>query len=154
MTSTNETNTNNNEPRGSSRPEAHLPADWEGQLAHFTGTESVYGLGPLFRNAVYTDGVHFLIEKAQCSWLVTDAMAWVVQKVPGSNYDDGFMTVELHPKDGGMADLIVTDGNGTTLYTQHYTAHTFPLTQGIKMYAVWGEFSRGPAWMLMLTSEY
>ncbi len=123
-------------------------------LAHFTGTENYFSLGAMFCNAVYTDGVQFLIENAQCAWLVTDAMAWVTQKVPGQNYDDGFMTVELHPKEDGTAVLLITDGNGTALYTQHYTAHTFPLPKGIKLYAVWGETSRGPCWILMVTSEY
>ncbi|MBW5285852.1 DUF6876 family protein [Burkholderia gladioli] len=123
-------------------------------LRHFTGTENLYGLGVLFRNAVYTDGVHFLIQAAQCSWFVTDSMAWVTQKVPGRNYDDGFMTVELHPKADGSAELLITDGNGKTLYNQRYASHTFPLAEGIKLYAVWGETSRGPCWYLMLTSEY
>jgi len=162
------TNGNNENRGGSSAPQALTTAVHEDQskndsvdannlqtaLRHFTGTENLYGLGVLFRNAVYTDGVHFLIQAAQCTWFVTDSMAWVTQKVPGRNYDDGFMTVELHPQADGSAELLITDGNGKTLYNQHYASHAFPLVEGIKLYAVWGETSRGPCWHLMLTSEY
>ncbi|MBR8211123.1 hypothetical protein KDW61_20900 [Burkholderia cenocepacia] len=162
------TNGNKENRGGSSAPQALTTAVPEGHskndsvdadnlrtaLRHFTGTENLYGLGVLFRNAVYTDGVHFLIQAAQCAWFVTDSMAWVTQKVPGQNYDDGFMTVELHPKADGGAELLITDGNGKTLYNQRYTSHSFPLGEGIKLYAVWGETSRGPCWYLMLTSEY
>ena len=162
------TNGNDENRGGSSAPQALTTADdathlkdgtidannLRTALRHFTGTESLYSLGVLFRNAVYTDGVHYLIQAAECAWFMTDSMAWVTQKVPGRNYDDGFMTVELHPQADGSAELLITDGNGKTLYTQRYTSHTFPLNEGIKLYAVWGETSRGPCWYLMLTSEY
>lgn len=155
MNSTNETNTNNLQPRGSSGPEAHQPPALtaealQAQLSQFTGTENYYSLGPLFRRAVFTDGVHFLVENAQCMWLITDSMAWVTSKIPGTNYDDGFFTVELHPKANGSADLMITDGNGTTLHQQKYQSHSFPMAKGIKLFAQWG----GDFWVLMLTSEY
>ena len=86
--------------------------------------------------------------------LMQQGYTYLLTEPTGRNYDDGFMTVELHPKADGSAELLITDGNGKTLYNQRYASHTFPLAEGIKLYAVWGETSRGPCWHLMLTSEY
>jgi hypothetical protein len=126
-------------------------------LHQCTGSERLYGMGPLFR-AVITDGVKLLADEAQCFWLLTDALAWVCQKVPGKNYDDGFMVIELKPAEDGSADLRITTGNDgvPALYTQRYESHSFPLHEGIKLYAVWSQASeeRGPEWHLMIPSEY
>lgn len=176
MTHSTEPTTNNGQPCGSSHPEASNEQqvtstntttkendmamnakDLRNNLNNFTGSETLYGMGPLFK-AVITDGVKFLGDEAQCFWLITDSLSWICQKVPGKNYDDGFMVIELKPAADGSADLRITTGNDgdPVLYTQHYESHSFPLPEGIKLYAVWSQASeeRGQEWHVLLTSEY
>lgn len=131
--------------------------DLRNALRQHCGSETLYGMGPLFK-AVITEGVKFLADEAACMWLVTDSLAWICQKVPGKNYDDGFMVIEVKPAEDGTAELRITTGNDgdPVLYTQHYESHSFPLPEGIKLYAVSSQASeeRGQEWFLMLTSEY
>ncbi|MCA8448873.1 DUF6876 family protein [Burkholderia vietnamiensis] len=127
-------------------------------LMHCTGSEQLHGMGPLFK-AVITDGVKLLGDEAQCFWLLTDALAVICQKIPGKNYDDGFMVIELGARqpDGGM-DLRITTGRDgdAPIHSQHYDRTSFPLDEGIKLYAVWSQANeaRGQEWFLMLPSEY
>ena len=123
-------------------------------LTCFTGTEGYTTLGPLFRHSLMTDGVTFLVENAECMWLVTDAMAWVVQKTPDKNFDEWFLSIKLAPNSDGSAVLTISDGKFQELYRHEYRATTFPLPEGIELWAEWGEGSRGPCWIVLLPSEH
>jgi hypothetical protein len=123
-------------------------------LTNFYGTGSYATLGPLFRHTLLTDGVQFLVENANCMWLVTDAMAWVVQKTPGVNFDEWFVSLKLQPKPDGSALLTVSDGNYNELYRHEYQATTFPLPEGIEFWAEWGEGPQGECWIVLLPSEH
>jgi hypothetical protein len=119
-------------------------------LAQFHGTESYATLGPLFRHALLTDGVQFLVEKADCLWLVTDSMAWVVTQ---GSPDLGFIALKLSTRRDGSATLTLTDGNDEVLYRNEYMSTTFPLPEGIELWIEWGCGPRGETWVVMLPSE-
>ena len=44
----------------------------EQELKQFTGTSAYYPVGPITPNAVMSDGTKFLIERADCHWLISD----------------------------------------------------------------------------------
>lgn len=83
-------------------------------LGQFIGSQQYYNV----LGANVTDGVKYIMENGY-SWFVTDALA-VIKFTPNLRKEP-FLTVELkRAEEGNEADLIITDGNEKTLYTQHY----------------------------------
>ena len=113
----------------------------EQELRQFIGTEGYYRLGP---SSVLTDGTKYLADTAGAYWLM-DAVA---SYLPQFNGREEFIVAKLSVS-GGKADLVLDNGNGNVLDTQHIEYTDFPL-QAIQLYACWG----GEFWVLMLTSEY
>jgi hypothetical protein len=113
----------------------------EQQLLQFIGTEQYYRISP---SAVLTDGTKFLAEDAGAYWLM-DAIASYLPQFTGR---EEFVVARLNVV-GGKADLVLDNGNGHVLDSQHIEYTDFPLAS-IQLYACWG----GEFWVLMLSSEY
>ncbi|MBW4422556.1 MAG: hypothetical protein KME13_25645 [Myxacorys californica WJT36-NPBG1] len=121
------------------------------ELHRFTGTLGYYRYSPqLFPNVVLTDGVRFLVETAQCYWLV-DAIA-AIQSDP---------TVCNHPQLAELQfwTLLVDENESATLlcewesdevvYTQKIEWADFPLPQQ----RIWVAIEENCI-VIMLPSEY
>ena len=127
-----------------------LAAELEGELAHFTGTESYTNLRyPWLRKRfLLTEGAKHLAEKAQAYWLM-DAIAsyQASTKVSAEPFQVWTLTVnEKHE-----AVLICTDGNENELVRQEIQFTSFPL-KSITLYAEQSDYLGGR--VVMLTSEY
>ena len=110
-------------------------------LAQFTGTEKYYRIT---RQHVLTDGTKYLAEEGRCFWLM-DAIASYLPQFSGR---EEFIVAKLNVA-ASKADLVLDNGNGHVLDTQHIEYTDFPLAS-IQLYACWG----GEFWVLMLPSEY
>ena len=111
-------------------------------LDYFTGTTNYH---QLYHGIILTDGALYLAEKGGCFWLM-DLYASYLWLLDGNV--EPFTVLRLTRKNDS-ADVVIDDGNGNTLYTQHIEYTDFPLAE-IKLYASWTvEF-----WVLMLPSEY
>lgn len=117
-------------------------------LAQFTGTESYFRLGPVLRDALCTDGVHYLMSNGM-AWLVTDAMAVVTTRAE----HDGFFMIEFTPRQDGSGELVIGDGNGTDVHRQVYNSHAYGLSRPLRLFAEWGEVEK-PQWVVLLASEH
>jgi hypothetical protein len=90
-------------------------------LNSYCGTQNYYR----YMGVLLTDGVKYLMENGY-SWFVTDAIAVIVAhpKIRRHLQKDDFLTIKLKlnkDEDGyTTADMIITDGNDTQLYRQHY----------------------------------
>jgi hypothetical protein len=86
-------------------------------LNEFYGTQNYYQ----YMGVLFTDGVKYLMENGY-SWFVTDAIAVIVAhpKIRRHLQKDDFLTVKLKLTGEYEADMIITDGNDTQLYRQHY----------------------------------
>ncbi|PKQ44475.1 DUF6876 family protein [Confluentibacter flavum] len=115
-------------------------------LQQFCGTEQFFQL-PLIRTR-FTDGIHYLAEKAGCFWLITDASV-IAKSLMDKSY---FITIDFkrlseseRQQKGCEAIINYTDGNETILETHRYNVTDFPLDE-LRMYFVNNT--------LMLPSEY
>jgi hypothetical protein len=117
-------------------------------LAMFTGTENYYNLGPLLKNSLVTDGVHYLMAHGM-AWLVTDALAVVVTRAQ----HDGFWSITFTPQADGSGELVITDGNELEIHRQRYVRHDYALPKPLRLFAVFTEIEK-PRWLAMLASEY
>ena len=116
-------------------------SQFELELRQFTGTEGYYRLS---LSVVLTDGTKYLADTAGAYWLM-DAISTYLPQFTGR---EEFVVAKLNVGNGN-ADLVLDNGNGHVLDTQHIEYTDFPL-QSIQLYACWaGEF-----WVLMLPSEY
>ena len=86
-------------------------------LNGFIGTQNYYQ----YMGVLFTDGVKYIMENGY-SWFVTDAIAIIIanQTIRRHLQNDDFLTVELKLTAENEADMIITDGNDTQLYKQHY----------------------------------
>lgn len=110
------------------------------ELSQFIGTEKYYR----FTNRhLLTDGTKFLMEKAECHWLMVAIASYLTRL-----YDDYFAVALLHIRNN-KAVLTIDDGNGTLFAKQVIEYTDFPLDE-IKLYCCLAE----DAWIIMLTSEY
>lgn len=115
-------------------------------LQQFCGTTQFFKL-PLIRTR-FTDGIHFLAERAGCFWLVTDASV-IAKSLMDRSY---FITIDFkrlseaeRQQKGCEAIINYTDGNETILETHGYNVTDFPLDE-LRLYFVDNT--------LMLPSEY
>jgi hypothetical protein len=110
-------------------------------LVQFTGTTNWYR-HPLVRSVLYTDGVHFIAERAGAYWLV-DEIALAQGAAPALSGEE-FQTWTLIV-DATAAILHCEDGNGRVLLEKRIEYTDFP-EPGIKLY-----FTDG---VIMLPGEY
>ncbi|MAW94339.1 MULTISPECIES: DUF6876 family protein [unclassified Leeuwenhoekiella] len=99
-------------------------------LKQFCGSEVVYTL-PLF-NYKYTEGVHYLAEKAACYWMLIDIGA-VVRRLRSKH---GFIVVLFkryneaeQQRTQHEAVISYGDGNGIILFEQQYAITDFLLDE-------------------------
>ena len=98
-------------------------------LADFTGTEQIWRHG-LVRHVVYTDGVQHVAEAGEAYWLIDKvACAQLEEHVRAHEFQLWTLTV----KEDLSANLVCTDGNGTTVSTEHIGYTDFPLPE-LKLY--------------------
>jgi hypothetical protein len=115
-------------------------------LQQFCGTTQFFKL-PLIQTQ-FTDGIHYLAEKAACFWLITDA-SLIAKSLMDKSY---FITIDVKrlsksegQEKGCEAIIYYGDGNDTILETHRYNVSDFPLDE-LRMYFVNNT--------LMLPSEY
>jgi len=109
-------------------------------LSQFYGSECLFS-NPLFSKFSYTEGIKWLGDNG-AGWLVTDILS-----LQGINdvKEQEFQAWDLTVNKDGSGELICSDGNGNTVYTQKLEYTDFPLPS-IKLF-----FTNN---VLMLTSEY
>ena len=115
-------------------------------LQHFHGSEVLYRI-PLIRT-LYTEGIQYLAQAADCFWLVTDCSV-IGRSLMGKS---SFISIDFKMHDerekeetGYAASITYGDGNGSVFEVQRYHVTDFPLEK-LRLYFVNGT--------LLLPSEY
>lgn len=80
------------------------------ELGYYCGTEK-YTKMPLFTTVV-TDGIAYIMQNGY-SWLVTDALAYIENKLK----DHEFLSIKLK-LDSNNKHWVIDDGNGNVLHEQ------------------------------------
>lgn len=115
-------------------------------LQQFHGTERFFQL-PLIKTR-FTDGIHYLAEKAECFWFITDASV-IAKSLMDKSYfitiDFKRLSEEERKLKGCEAIITYGDGNNTILENHRYGVTDFPLDE-LRLYFVYNT--------LMLPSEY
>ncbi len=109
-------------------------------LCQFIGTEKLYRLTT---RHLLTDGTMYLVEHAQCYWLMTLVASHLTSRI-----DDHFTVAKLNVM-GTSAVLTLDDGNGHVFAKQSIEYTDFPLTE-MKLYCCFD----GDHWVIMLPREY
>jgi hypothetical protein len=115
-------------------------------LQQFCCAEQFFQL-PLIKTR-FTDGVHYLAQKAGCFWLITDASVFAKNLMDKSHFitiDFKRLSKEERNEKGCEAIINYGDGNDTILETHRYSITDFPLDE-LRLYFVNNT--------LMLPSEY
>lgn len=109
-------------------------------LTQFSGTETWYK-NPLFPNYLYTDGVKYLAEQANCYWLIDYVFS---NQLDSKIRQEAFQTWQIKTHDN-QATIIVEDGNDNIIKQFKLEFSDFPL----KEFTLW--FTNNT---LLLPSEY
>lgn len=112
----------------------------ENNLSQFIGTEKLYRLTT---RHLLTDGTMYLVEHAQCCWLMTAVASHLTSRI-----DDHFAVAKLSVT-GNCAVLILDDGNDHVFAMQSIEYTDFSLTE-MKLYCSFD----GDHWIIMLPREY
>lgn len=115
-------------------------------LQQFCGSTQFFKL-PLIQTQ-FTDGIHYLAQKAGCFWLVTDASVIAKSLMDRSYFitiDFKRLSEEERNEKGCEAIISYGDGNDTILETHRYNVTDFPLDK-LRLFFVNNT--------LMLPSEY
>ena len=107
------------------------PTELKNNLSHYSGSESFYrhSLGKF----IYTDGVQYLAENAECYWLL-DIIGSLNFHPDKFMEKEEFMCMNLVVKSGTTkAVFTADDGNDNILYTQEIPSTDFPLSE-IKLF--------------------
>ena len=112
------------------------------ELRNYCGTETWFR-HRLFRKFVYTEGVQFLAEMAECYWLID--LIYGFQYDQQAVKDEYFQLWELKVTENKAATLTCDNGNGEIVFTHELTYTTFPM-DSIRLY-----FTDN---VLLLTSEW
>ena len=93
-------------------------------LRHFTGSEQTF-YHPMFKKFVYTEGVRYLAQNAECYWLLEHI--FLHQTNPKVKAEE-FQTWKL-VKNGSRATITIDDGNGNIVETFQISYTDFPLNE-------------------------
>ena len=116
------------------------PNELLSELAHFTGTTQWYR-NPMFPKFLFTDGVKYLAEKAECYWLIDYIFSYQLDsQIQGHE----FQVWKIFVADN-KATIKVEDGNDNLIKEMSIPYTDFPLPE----FTLW--FSEG---VLLLKSEY
>jgi hypothetical protein len=92
------------------------------ELRQFTGTLHYYR-NPLYSWLLYTDGVKYLADNAQCYWLL-DIIGTELKRLA---QEEAYLHLILRVSDEGSAVFTADDGNyGEPLYTKRISSTDFP----------------------------
>ena len=117
------------------------------ELQQFYGSENFYR--HFSKNLVYTDGINFLAERADCYWLI-DEIAFALPKLLKKQIS-WFYTVDFKVSKRKSARIIFTDGNEIRILQKRIRLTDFPLVgERITLFLAEGAFG----YCLMLSSEY
>ncbi|WP_165733693.1 DUF6876 family protein [Polaribacter sp. 20A6] len=115
-------------------------------LQLFSGSENIYSLPIL--GTKYTEGILYLVNKANCFWLLLDASG-IAKSLLDKSY---FITIDFkrlnkenQETTGKEATINYGDGNDTILESHSYNYTDFPLDE-LRLFFIDGT--------LMLPSEY
>ena len=95
-------------------------------LAEFHGTEQWFRHS-LCRNVLYTEGVQYLAENADCYWLI-DKIA-TLQRLPQIRATGGFQRWKMTLLPGSGALLTADDGDGNVVWQERIDWTDFPLDE-------------------------
>ena len=113
-------------------------------LSRFSGSETFTRWIPI-SDTTLTEGVRYLAEKAKCFWLMD-----MIESHRPALKSEGFGVAKLIVDlDKHTAIFTLDDGNDRIVATQKIPYTDFPLGS-IKLYIA----DNGPAWTIMLPSEY
>lgn len=102
-------------------------------LAQFTGSETFYR-HPLARSVVFTEGVHYLAEKAGAFWLLDIVVSWQLEpKVRAEEFQVWKLTLD---EKGDGALVVCEDGNGNEVARQKIEFTDFPMQEGVTLWFV------------------
>lgn len=124
-------------------------------LGQFTGTLTYHRFSPMFSTVVLTDGAKYLADAAEAYWLmdIIGSLKYQAQ----CRYSE-FWVVKLvmnpppaEPEEAApAARVVVEDGDDNVLYTQDIHLTSFPLPEGITLWAVQSDDLR----VILLPDEY
>jgi hypothetical protein len=119
------------------------PGKLKNGLLNFKGSEVFYQYEVLWVEFVYTEGIKFLCDNAECYWLMNLIASWQHEI---KEEDRVFQVWELKKVTGNGWLVLCTDGNNRELCRQELAYSDFPLP-GIIVWLVDGG-------VLMLPYEY
>ena len=118
-------------------------------LKQFSGTEEYYRHF-LNRHLIYTEGVKYLAEKAECYWLLDEIAIILLPKLM-KKYRDSFYCINFFVNEDQSAEISTDDGNNNIYFKHKITWTNFPVKEKlVKFYLC----ESGDAYCLMLPSEY
>jgi hypothetical protein len=114
----------------------------QSDLTEFTGTEQWYR-HPIVKNALYTDGIKYVAERAGAYWLIDEIpFKQNHSLVKNEEFQVWTLSVDLEQS---TATLTCDDGNERIVYTKQIGYTDFPLEE-IKIYVIDN--------VILLPSEY
>jgi len=121
----------------------------QADLHQFYGTENYHRL-TLFKNVVFTDGMAYLANEANCYWLMNEIAAKTLELYKKNN-DNVFIVVRLFKK-GKEAVIQYSDGNNNILDQTKLSFTDFPLSP-FQCYSQLADYDP-VKFVIMLTTEY
>lgn len=130
-------------------------------LALFTGTGEYHRFSPFFKNAYLTDGAKFLAEQAGAYWL-TDVIGSYLPRLAAHGEEFAVASITKHKKGQGCIFRLTNGNDGKEAPLVKYAHQNIPFTDfpfadlgdEFKLYVQRGETPGGPAWVILLPSEY
>lgn len=124
-------------------------AELEQGLAHYYGSETFTGMGPLFPGIVMSEGVSFLAEKAGAYWLADAIASHIVTNASLREKTGSIMFWNLKVEDGSAVLTVRRDSGEPVLVRQEIGYTDFPLDE----IDIWAG-QNGQGYTLYLPSEH
>lgn len=105
-------------------------------LQHFIGSETFYKI-PLI-GTQFTDGIKYLVDTAECFWLVTDASVIAKSLSHRSHFISiDFKRLSEKEREENQCEALInySDGNGNIYETHRYHVTDFPLDE-LRLYFI------------------
>jgi len=99
--------------------------DLEQELKQFYGSATFTRIS--LSNCIATEGIMYLIEKANCHWLISD-YAIEISMTDKLKKED-FIVLKIKVNDDKSANVELTDGNENVLHTKKYGYTDFPIKE-------------------------
>jgi hypothetical protein len=116
-------------------------------LAQFKSTENLHKFSTLTPNVLLTDGTKYLVENADCHWLME--IIGLFQNINADYNIDIFQLWEVRVREDSTAVVECFDGPRNKIYRQYIDYTEFPLRR-LDLYAVHVEHRI----IIMLPGEY